>query len=51
MNKWRYAVFGWVAWKVTKRYVRRKLPKRFPVTKSRILRPGLEAANRILRDV
>jgi hypothetical protein len=26
MNKWRYALFGWVAWKVTKRYARRKLP-------------------------
>jgi hypothetical protein len=26
MKKWRYALFGWVAWKVTKRFVRRKLP-------------------------
>jgi hypothetical protein len=26
MNKWRYALFGWVAWKVTKRYARRKMP-------------------------
>jgi hypothetical protein len=26
MNKWRYALFGWVAWKVTKRVARRKLP-------------------------
>jgi hypothetical protein len=26
MNKWRYALFGWVAWKVAKRYARRKLP-------------------------
>ena len=26
MNRWRYALFGWVAWKVTKRYVRRKMP-------------------------
>jgi hypothetical protein len=26
MNKWRYALFGWVAWKFTKRYVRRKMP-------------------------
>ena len=26
MNKWRYALFGWAAWKVTKRYARRKLP-------------------------
>jgi hypothetical protein len=26
MNKWRYALFGWVAWKVTRRYMRRKLP-------------------------
>ncbi len=26
MNKWLYALFGWVAWKVTKRVARRKLP-------------------------
>jgi hypothetical protein len=26
MKKWGYALFGWVAWKVTKRYVRRKMP-------------------------
>jgi hypothetical protein len=26
MKKWRYALFGWVAWKVTKRVARRKLP-------------------------
>jgi hypothetical protein len=25
MNKWRYALFGWLAWKVTKRFARRKL--------------------------
>ena len=25
MNKWRYTLFGWVAWKVTKRVARRKL--------------------------
>jgi hypothetical protein len=25
MNKRRYALFGWVAWKVTKRVARRKL--------------------------
>jgi hypothetical protein len=27
MNKWRYALFGWAAWKFTKRYVRRKMPQ------------------------
>jgi hypothetical protein len=25
MKKWRYALFGWLAWKVTKRLARRKL--------------------------
>jgi hypothetical protein len=25
MNKWRYAIFGWFAWKLGKRLMKRKL--------------------------
>jgi hypothetical protein len=26
MNKWRYALLGWIAWKLIKRRARQKLP-------------------------
>ena len=26
MNKWRYALLGWIAWKLIKRRARKKLP-------------------------
>ena len=26
MKKWRYAILGWIAWKVIKRKTRRKIP-------------------------